>query len=94
MLGRAEYKVPGGKLLRVDVQYSDVIEAVELHGDFFIYPEDELDTIHTALQGIAADTDTETMAAQVADAVDDATDLVGFEPADVARVVVEAVNDA
>lgn len=93
MTATAERKVPGGKLLRVDVEASDVIQRVGLHGDFFVYPEEALETIETAVEGAAADASAADLAARIQDAVGDA-ELVGFGPADVAAVVREAIDDA
>ena len=33
--GTATRKVPGGKLLRIDVVYADTIQSLKLTGDFF-----------------------------------------------------------
>ncbi len=94
MNGRAELKVDGGKLLRADVAAEEEIEAVELHGDFFIYPEDALADIEAALEGASADVDVDAIARRVADATGEDVRTVGFGAEDVARVVAEAVADA
>ncbi|MDY6769512.1 MAG: biotin--protein ligase [Candidatus Nanohaloarchaea archaeon] len=93
MDGRAELKVESGKLLRADVSYGDRIEHVSLHGDFFVYPEEGLDTVEDALDGADAAADEQELADRVRQAVDADTRLVGFDAADVARVVREAVRD-
>jgi len=50
--GKAGKKVPGGKLVRVDIEYSgDLIDSVRITGDFFLYPEDVLEKIEFSLQG-------------------------------------------
>ena len=50
--GRADYKVPGGKLIRVRVQYSDsIIEKVRFYGDFFIHPEEAVEELENRLAG-------------------------------------------
>ena len=36
---KAEYKVPGGKLLACDVEYDNVITNIKIYGDFFMHPE-------------------------------------------------------
>lgn len=93
MRGRAEHKVPGGKLLRADVAVDDTIRGVELHGDFFIYPEDALTRIEDTLRGVQRDAEVNELADAVRGAAGNA-ELVGFAPEDVAQVVREAVNDA
>ncbi len=47
-----DYKVPGGKLLRIDAEVdNDIIKSVKLTGDFFIYPEKGVVLLERALQG-------------------------------------------
>ncbi|MFB6076938.1 MAG: biotin--protein ligase [Candidatus Nanohaloarchaea archaeon] len=93
MTGRAEYKVDGGKLLRADVTYGETVEAVELHGDFFVYPPEAKAAVEDAIVGLPRDADRETVAGAVRDAVPAHAELVGFAPEHVARVVAEAVDD-
>ncbi|MAT42258.1 MAG: biotin--protein ligase [Anaerolineaceae bacterium] len=50
--GSAARKVPGGKLLRIDVTYTDKIQTVKLTGDFFLHPEETLEEITFALTGL------------------------------------------
>lgn len=94
MHGQAEHKVPDGKLLRADVFFDEDIDAVELHGDFFIYPEAALDDIEDAFAGMDTDAAPDTLTDAVEDAIPDGTELVGFTPLDVATVVAEAVHNA
>ena len=52
MKGQAVYKVPGGKLLKVSVDFEeDVIERVKVSGDFFAHPEESIELIEEALVG-------------------------------------------
>lgn len=51
--GSATRKVPGGKLLRIDVTYVNNIQTVKLTGDFFLHPEETLDKITQALAGLS-----------------------------------------
>ncbi len=49
---RGEYKVPGGKLVAVDVAVADHrLAQVFVSGDFFLEPDEGLDLIHEALTG-------------------------------------------
>lgn len=48
---QAIYKVPGGKLLKIFVQADEVIQDIKITGDFFIYPEDSIEFIESALKG-------------------------------------------
>jgi lipoate---protein ligase len=44
-------KIPGGKMVRVDVRFSDTLEYVRITGDFFLFPEDVIDQLEAALVG-------------------------------------------
>ncbi len=49
---RAEYKVPGGKLLVVDTEVKDgVLTTVKVMGDFFMHPEEAINDLEEALSG-------------------------------------------
>ena len=52
MKGWAEKKIPGEKLVCVDVVYTDKIESIRITGDFFIHPESCIIEIERALSGI------------------------------------------
>jgi lipoate-protein ligase A len=52
----ADYKVPGGKLLRVRMTLADktgapVIETITLTGDFFMHPEEAVEDLEARLIG-------------------------------------------
>ena len=90
-----EYKVPGGKLVVVDLEVKDGrLDSVSLSGDFFLEPDDALGDINAALTGLSA----ESTAEQIADAVrsrirPDAV-LFGFSPEAVAITVRRALAKA
>ena len=46
-----DYKVPGGKLLRIDadIEYN-IIRDIRIYGDFFIHPEEGITAIEDALR--------------------------------------------
>ena len=47
---RGEYKVPGGKLVAVDVEVADgVIKRAFVNGDFFLEPDEALEDLNAAL---------------------------------------------
>ena len=50
--GRAIYKVPEGKLLRLEAEFEgDRIAAIWIKGDFFMHPEAGVEKIEQALAG-------------------------------------------
>lgn len=90
-----EYKVPGGKLVVVDVEVSDgVLHDVRISGDFFLEPDEALERITAAVDGAPADIP----AAEVADRVREAllpTDTpFGLTPEGVGIAVRRAVGHA
>jgi lipoate-protein ligase A len=90
-----EFKVPGGKLVVVDLEVTDgAIAGFRLAGDFFLEPDTALDAINAAVNGLPAESD----AARIADAIrralpDDAV-LLGFTPESVATAVRRALGSA
>jgi lipoate-protein ligase A len=55
-LGRAEYKVKGGKLIKVQLAVEDGrISRIKITGDFFLHPEDVIEEIEEALKGHVLD---------------------------------------
>ncbi|GAP66552.1 hypothetical protein MBSD_n1860 [Mizugakiibacter sediminis] len=80
-----EYKVPGGKLVVVDLEVRDGrLDAVQVSGDFFLEPEQALDVINAALTGLPATADEDAIAAAVRTALGADVAMVGFSPEAVA----------
>ncbi|MEU7278468.1 lipoate--protein ligase family protein [Streptomyces sp. NPDC045431] len=74
-----EYKVPGGKLITVDLDTEDgVLRRVRVAGDFFLEPDDALDAIDRALEGAPADTDASGLAARIDAALPPGTEMFGL----------------
>lgn len=47
-----DYKVEGGKLLRIDVEISEgIVNNIEIRGDFFVHPEEGLGKIEEEVEG-------------------------------------------
>lgn len=90
-----EYKVPGGKLVVVDLEVVDgVLRDVRLSGDFFLEPDDALEAIDAALTGLDADSDAAVVAGRVRSALPAGAVLLGFTPEAVATTVRRAVGGA
>ena len=89
-MAHGEYKVPGGKLVVVDLAVADGrMTGVQVSGDFFLEPATALDDINAALEGLPADTGREAIAAAVEGAMGQA------EPYGItAQGVAEAVRRA
>ncbi|MDM7856563.1 lipoate--protein ligase family protein [Cellulomonas alba] len=95
-----EYKVPGGKLVAVDVDVVDGrLANASVSGDFFLEPDEALGVLSGTLDGLASDTPTGRLADALTAALDGAqadgalpgpVAMVGFD----ARAVAVAVRRA
>lgn len=83
-----EFKVPGGKLVVVDLDVVDgLIANFHLSGDFFLEPDSALGRIDSAVNGLPEDSDAATIAAAVRRALPEDAILLGFAPESVAVAV-------
>ncbi|MDW6059049.1 biotin/lipoate A/B protein ligase family protein [Streptomyces sp. FXJ1.4098] len=74
-----EYKVPGGKLVVVDLEVEDRrLKDVRVAGDFFLEPDEALLAINRALEGAPADTDARGLAGRVEAALPEGAVMFGF----------------
>lgn len=90
-----EYKVPGGKLVVVDLEVRDGrIADFHLAGDFFLEPDDALLDIDAAVSGLPVEADVPTIAAAVRAALPDGAQLLGFTPESVGTAVRRALVTA
>lgn len=91
--GTATYKVPGGKLLRIDLTYENSIDAVKLTGDFFLHPEEALETITSALCALALPLDADEAIQQVEAALAaQNAQLIGATARDIVHTLGEALK--
>jgi len=87
-----EYKVPGGKLIVVDLDIVDgSMQRVTLSGDFFLEPAEALDWMAAAIEGLPVATPAETIAERVRTAAA-AAELLGITPEGVAEAVRRATQ--
>jgi len=90
-----EFKVPGGKLVVVDLEVADgLITGFQLAGDFFLEPDSALDAINDAVNGLPADAEAAVIAAAVKKALPEDALLLGFSPEAVATTVRRALQRA
>ncbi|MFX0097651.1 MAG: lipoate protein ligase C-terminal domain-containing protein [Candidatus Hodarchaeota archaeon] len=90
-MGKAELKVPGGKLIRADIFVKDGrIGRVVITGDFFLHPEDLLEQLEEKLLG----SDKEKIDKIVGEFfIETRAVLVGVDVKDFADVVLAAWED-
>ena len=90
-----EYKVPGGKLVVVDLEVRDgLIAEFHLAGDFFLEPDSALDDIDAAVRGLPETADVTAIAAAVRAALPPDAQLLGFTPEAVGTAVRRALVTA
>ncbi|OIK23807.1 lipoate--protein ligase family protein [Streptomyces malaysiense] len=90
-----EYKVPGGKLVVVDVETDGgVLRAVRVAGDFFLEPDEALDAVNGALEGAPEGTDATGLAARIEAALPAGTVMYGLTAEGIAVAVRRALAHA
>ncbi|MCM3780694.1 lipoyl protein ligase domain-containing protein [Microbacterium hydrocarbonoxydans] len=90
-----EYKVPGGKLVVVDLDVEDGrIARFRLAGDFFLEPDTALADIDAAVTGLPVESDATAIAAAVRGALPEGAQLLGFTPEAVGTAVRRALVTA
>ena len=90
-----EFKVPGGKLVVVDLEVTDgTISAFRLAGDFFLEPDSALAAIDAAVLGLPASADPAAIADRIRRALPDGASLLGFSPEAVATAIRRALQEA
>ena len=89
----ADYKVIGGKLLRVRISLEsqgacEYINSISITGDFFMHPEQAIDELEQTLTGIIYQQN------EVENAVnaffDTGVEIIGAHPADFIHVIMSA----
>ena len=90
-----EYKVPGGKLVVVDLDVADgLLTGVSVSGDFFLEPDDALQDINRALTGLPETTTAAELSAAVTASLPPGSVLFGFSADAVAVTVRRALARA
>ncbi len=76
-----EYKTPGGKLVMVDFDVEQgQLKNVVVSGDFFLYPEEVLDTINATLEDAPSNLDGDELVRMLQSAIPEHAELLGFSP--------------
>lgn len=92
---RGEFKVPGGKLVAVDVVTADgVITEAFVSGDFFLEPDEALEDINDALVGLSSTASVADLAAAIESRLSDDVRMLGFGPDSVGIAVRRALGHA
>jgi len=90
-----ELKVPGGKLVVVDLDVvDDTISDFRLAGDFFLEPDEALGAIDSAINGLPANSDAKTITTAIQRALPEGTVMLGFSADSVATAIRRALQRA
>lgn len=94
MISKSVLKVPGGKLVKVEVEHDwKSVARARITGDFFVHPEEALESLEESLRGCKLDENemVERLDEKIS-AID--AQLIGFTSKDVATAVMQAVNSS
>ncbi|MDO5492789.1 MAG: biotin/lipoate A/B protein ligase family protein [Nesterenkonia sp.] len=90
-----EYKVPGGKLVVVDLSHDGRrLTDVSVNGDFFLEPDEALEDLNSALRGVDVDAAHHEVARRIRDGLRAEAQLIGFDEHAVASAVRRALGHA
>jgi lipoate-protein ligase A len=92
---KGEYKVPGGKLIVVEAEERDgnLVDVV-ISGDFFLEPDEALEAMTRAIEGLPVTSDAGEIARRVRDALPGDVVMLGVHPEAVATAVRRAIAEA
>jgi len=89
-----EYKMPGGKLVVVDLDvHAGQLCRVQVSGDFFLEPDRALRDINAALEGLHASTDEAALAFAIQGALAADVLMYGISPEAIAVAVRRALHE-
>lgn len=93
-----EYKVRGGKLVAVELTAEDgVISTAHVFGDFFLEPDDALEDLSAALEGMATEATAAELSAAITarlEARPDPVEMIGFDAEAIAIAARRALGHA
>ncbi|HUB92838.1 MAG TPA: lipoate protein ligase C-terminal domain-containing protein [Candidatus Saccharimonadales bacterium] len=93
MHGVSKYKVPGGKLIEVRIDYEGSITKAEILGDFFLYPEESIADIEKSLVGVGIGEDEAAISERISKAARTRkAEMVGITSEAIAKAVKMAVK--
>ncbi len=89
-----EYKMPGGKLVVVDLDvHAGQLRQVQVSGDFFLEPADALRRINAALEGFSATAGEAALANAIQSALSADVLMYGISPEAIAVAVRRALHE-
>ena len=93
MKGSATRKVPGGKLVKAQVEYGYILEHVKITGDFFLHPEEAINDIENAILSCHHSDSEKIFKNKILEVVEKKKiQMVGVTADDFAKVIKEAIR--
>lgn len=93
LIRSAKFKVQGGKLFEVRVDFDQKINNVQILGDFFIHPEEGLREIELLLTGMQMNEDEAAISQKVRDFAEaNQITLIGITPEAIASSIVGVIK--
>ena len=94
MYGEATEKVSGGKLVRVKVNFDNIIRDVQITGDFFLHPEDCIHEIENVLKNGSIDFQEDIVVEKINDALKkNNAELIGIYPETLSKTLKMAIEN-
>ncbi|MBU3902094.1 MAG: lipoate--protein ligase family protein [Candidatus Thermoplasmatota archaeon] len=88
----ADYKVKGGKLLRCSLRMDNhVISSIKITGDFFMYPEEKIESLEEMLTGV--EMNEASVIEKINDFFNSNVQVVGADAEDFVKLVMSASAD-
>ena len=95
MKGRAVQKVEAGKLLKISVEFDDVIDDVKITGDFFLHPEESIKDLEKNLFGLKSNADESSIISILNDVIEEKNiQLIGITSEAIAKTIRKAMQNA
>lgn len=93
MKSQARQKVKEGKVVKVQIEYDEVIETIRITGDFFLHPEDILDKIEKGIIGLERTVSEERIISNINITIaGEDIQMIGISPESIAGLVKEALK--
>ena len=87
---RGSYKVNMGKLLKCAIRIDEnrIIKDIKISGDFFMHPEEKIDTLENILKDIHVDEIEE----KIKKFFDKDVTLIGASPEDLTKLIIDTIT--
>ena len=91
-----EEKIKNGKFIRVECEVliendTKQIENIKISGDFFIYPEEQIDEIEKQISGINNRMSKDEIEKRIVDSLK-SSEIIGFRENDLIRLITKAIT--